>query len=356
MTSQSFSGVDLHAIYRARHGLWEGLMREVIHALEKRLEAADLKVHSVTGRVKSLKSIEGKFRRRATSNSEQSDGLSTDLGGPLQFGLKDVVGVRVVCMYLSQIDEVVKVIRESFAVLDEDRKIAGSDVASFGYMSDHFVCTLNDAFKGPRYDDVKGTGFEIQVRTIAMDAWAAVSHHLDYKSEASVPVALKKDFFALSGLFYVADTHFEMFYKQVADFRSRLESDGSLESLVSDDDLNSDTLAAYLRRRFPEREASDMETYEELLQELLNAGYRRLRDVALAISRGEPAVLQEEIDSPPADSVTGEESTYTDVGATRGAVGFADENFDRLRAGGEPSEFAQNRREAYRHLVAPPAR
>jgi len=45
-----------------------------------------------------------------------------------------------------------------------------------------------------------------------MDAWATVSHYLDYKTDADVPLGLRKDFQALSGLFYLADTHFEMFY------------------------------------------------------------------------------------------------------------------------------------------------
>ena len=54
--------------------------------------------------------------------------------------------------------------------------------------------------------------FEIQVRTIAQDAWDSVSHYLDYKNN-SIRDELKRDFYALSGLFYVADTHFS-FIKQ----------------------------------------------------------------------------------------------------------------------------------------------
>jgi putative GTP pyrophosphokinase len=63
---------------------------------------------------------------------------------------------------------------------------------------------------GPRYDPLKHLRFEVQVRTIVMDAGAAVSHHLDYKGGTSVPSELRKDFYALSGLFYVADQHFEV--------------------------------------------------------------------------------------------------------------------------------------------------
>ena len=51
--------------------------------------------------------------------------------------------------------------------------------------------------------------FEIQVRTIGQDAWASVSHHLAYKQETSFPPDQFRDLYALSALFYLADTHFE---------------------------------------------------------------------------------------------------------------------------------------------------
>jgi len=57
-------------------------------------------------------------------------------------------------------------------------------------------------------EEIKKIPFEIQVRTIAQDAWAAISHYLDYKKKSVIPDQLKRDFHALSGLFYVADTHF----------------------------------------------------------------------------------------------------------------------------------------------------
>ncbi len=56
-------------------------------------------------------------------------------------------------------------------------------------------------YKGPRYDTIVGMPFEIQVRTILMDAWANVSHYLAYKSDIDVPINLQRDFYALGGLF-----------------------------------------------------------------------------------------------------------------------------------------------------------
>src|SRR5207237_2679158 len=97
--------------------------------------------------------------------------------------IHDTVGIRVVCLFLSDIARVGALIRERFSVLVEDNRIEGTDVSSFGYMSLHFDVTMKQEHKGPRYDSISGLPFEIQVRTIAMDAWANVSHHLDYKSD-----------------------------------------------------------------------------------------------------------------------------------------------------------------------------
>jgi len=93
------------------------------------------------------------------------------------------VGLRVVCLFLSDIERVAKVVKESFEVLEEDNKIEGREISSFGYMSFHFTVQMKRSFSGPRYDAIASIPFEIQVRTIAMDAWATTSHYLDYKSD-----------------------------------------------------------------------------------------------------------------------------------------------------------------------------
>ena len=59
--------------------------------------------------------------------------------------------------------------------------------SEFGYMDDHYIVRLPKECKGPRYNDIKPLKCEIQVRTISMDAWDAVSHHLDYKQKIDIP-------------------------------------------------------------------------------------------------------------------------------------------------------------------------
>src|SRR5882724_7674996 len=120
-------------------------------------------------------------------------------------------------------------------------------MSSFGYFSVHFICKIRANYIGPRYDGLKDQNFEIQVRTISMDAWANISHYLDYKSDTDIPKDLKKDFFALSGLFYVADTHFEMFFKNKKEQakKTKKELDSNLDIAI-----NLESLDAYLKKRF----------------------------------------------------------------------------------------------------------
>src|ERR1035437_1295490 len=116
---------------------------------------------------------------------------------------------------------------------------------------------MKQQYAGPRYDPIAGATFEIQVRTIAMDAWANVSHYLAYKTEKDIPRDLKRDFYALSGLFYVADTHFEMFFKTREASRDQMAQE--FESKTGDfkQDINLDTLASYLRAKYPDRLTGD---------------------------------------------------------------------------------------------------
>lgn len=51
-----------------------------------------------------------------------------------------------------------------------------------------------------------------------LNAWASISHYLGYKKESDIPAELRRDFNALSGLFYVADTHFAMLKQELTQY------------------------------------------------------------------------------------------------------------------------------------------
>jgi hypothetical protein len=115
-----------------------------------------------------------------------------------------------------------------------------------------------------------------------MDAWATVSHHLDYKQQIDIPRELKADFNALAGLFYVADTHFEMYKKEVTNARESLGKTAQKGEFNLNQEINFESLAAYMQWKFPERRiVADNLTdlgWSLIIKELNSLGYKHLHE------------------------------------------------------------------------------
>lgn len=317
---------ELTKHFNAKIPLFEQLREESLYALSQAIKAAQIKYHSFASRVKELDSFLEKVRSREPK--EAADAQTIDWN-PLEL-IHDIVGLRVVCLYLSDLNRIAAVIRDTFDVLSEDNKIEGADVSSFGYMSVHFVARMKPAYTGPRYDKIAGLVCEIQVRTIAMDAWANVSHHLDYKSDKDVPAELKKDFYALSGLFYVADRHFEMFYSQSTQSRQQMKElfeDAASREDRARQELNLDSLSAYLKTKFPEREHVESKGVSELLTALLASGYTTIGEIDEIIDRGKDAFRLYEQEKPPIEK--GKTVRFVDIGVVRITLNIFDERFLR---------------------------
>ena len=172
------------------------LVNTVDHLLRLSIAKKRIKIHSVTNRIKEIDSLLGKMRRIKILNPFEE--------------IHDLVGFRVVCLFLADLNELKNLFKTEFDVFDVDDKIKDKELNIFGYMSVHLKARLKSSslFKASIDDAIINMPFEIQIRTIAQEAWASISHYLDYKKDNNIPDDLKRDFHALSGLFYVADTHF----------------------------------------------------------------------------------------------------------------------------------------------------
>jgi len=299
--------------FRERQSVHEQLLDEGLFTLKKALAGEQIRVHSITSRLKTLGSFINKAKKK-------------QLTDPIN-DMHDIAGIRIVCLFLSDVERIGDLIRNCFHILSEDNKIEGTNASSFGYMSVHFDVTMKHAHQGPRYDPIAGIPFEIQVRTIAMDAWANVSHHLDYKSDKDVPSELRKDFYALSGLFYVADKHFELFYDTSRNSQARMAELYAKpnERKKSEQEINFDSLKAYLASKFPARKRSDLTGISELVDELLAAGFRSIGDVDRMLDSSSEAFVRCERDLLLANELT-------DVGVVRISANIANDEFLRIYA------------------------
>lgn len=332
--------MDIEALkseYQDKSLLFSRLKEEALFILEPAIESKRIKLHSISSRIKTIDSFLEKVKRKESTRPFED--------------IHDIVGIRVVCLFISDIARIGALIRESYSVLDEDDKVEGTEASSFGYMSVHFISTLKEEYSGPRYDQIVKLPFEIQVRTIAMDAWANVSHHLNYKSDKDVPSDLKRDFYALSGLFYVADKHFEMFYG--ASVRSQEEMVEFFEEATteakSQQEINLDSLKAYLQTKFPDRNHLDNKSISDLINELVRIGYRTIGDVDRMIDIAWDAFLGYEKDYPPG---TGE-GRFADIGVARVSAEMVDEKYHRMNYFGD-SEYRDPSKEEMKdkHYVA----
>lgn len=92
--------------------------------------------------------------------------------------INDVAGIRIVCSFIDDIYEIVNYLQE-----DENLEIIKikdyvKEPKENGYRSFHVILKTSVGFKEYRENIL----VEIQIRTIAMDFWAALEHKLIYKN------------------------------------------------------------------------------------------------------------------------------------------------------------------------------
>lgn len=287
--------------------IYEALASEVKFIIDGILAGAGVKIHGTEHRVKDASSI----RRKCESRG---------LDDPF-VQLKDIVGLRVICLFREDIEQVSSLIRENFSVIEEDNKLELSE-DTFGYMSLHFICSLKEEYSGFRYEKIKGIKFEIQVRTLCMHAWAVVSHYLDYKGAWDVPAELKRSLNALSALFYVADNQFGLVYRAKED--SKASAIEAPERQLREREINLDTIAAYGNAKFSDRNPIEGDQWSKLVWELKSAGYKSIEEVDRDINRASDALVLYEKET------FKNNKAFASLGAARVSIALASQRFREI--------------------------
>ncbi len=93
--------------------------------------------------------------------------------------VRDAVGFRIICRFIDEIEENRERIRHLPGVSVVQEKDYVRHVKPNGYRSYHMILDVavpEDAARGHYFA-------EVQIRTIAMDSWAALEHEMKYKHE-----------------------------------------------------------------------------------------------------------------------------------------------------------------------------
>lgn len=181
--------------------------------IEGLLAARGIKVHLVSGRVKTVESLRHKLAR-------------PDRSYEALWAITDLIGLRITTYFEDAIDEVARVLEGAFAVdyTDSIDKRRFKDHGRFGYRSLHYVCALAASEGLPALP--AAARFEVQVRTVVQHAWAEVEHDLGYKSVDAVPERIRRRFSRVASLLEIADEEFVSIRTEIERYR-RTVSEGA---------------------------------------------------------------------------------------------------------------------------------
>ncbi len=131
-------------------------------------------------------SVTVKYRVKRFENYCEKLVRLNKLQGSEMLQITDLLGIRIVCPFLEDLEAIEQLIAKAFEVLEMERKAEQHSFREFGYDSVHLLIrtkALNGPDQLPHSCDV----CEIQLRTILQEAWAEVEHELVYKSDIGMP-------------------------------------------------------------------------------------------------------------------------------------------------------------------------
>ena len=112
----------------------------------------------------------------------------------LEHHVHDMVGIRIVCSFLSDVYDIVELIKNSkqFKILEEKDYI--NNPKDSGYVSYH----LNLLVPIHLDEKIEYVEAEVQIRTIAMDFWASLDHKIRYKFPSEIPSEVQEEIYNCS--------------------------------------------------------------------------------------------------------------------------------------------------------------
>lgn len=130
-------------------------------------------IEHTKSRVKSFESLINKLVRKGCDITTKA----------AKEHINDIAGLRIVCSFLSDIYNMVEVLKEHEDIMILKMKDYIKNPKPNGYRSLHLIVEV------PVYltNRVEHAKVEIQIRTIAMDFWASLEHKIYYKLNNEVP-------------------------------------------------------------------------------------------------------------------------------------------------------------------------
>lgn len=141
-------------------------------------------VEHIKSRIKTKESAFDKLKRK---------GYPSDIEN-MVLHVHDMVGVRLVCSFKSDVYDVVNIIKNSKLLTIKKEQDFIKNPKETGYSSFHLNVMV------PIYlnDNVEYIEAEIQIRTVAMDFWATLEHKIRYKFDGPIPDEVSRELYNCS--------------------------------------------------------------------------------------------------------------------------------------------------------------
>ncbi len=136
--------------------------------------------------------------------------------------LTDLFGLRIICPFLEDLDQVERILVANFEVKEVEYKGLRHSFREFGYDSIHMLLDVPELKSAPSLSFSRNV-LEVQLRTILQDAWAEVEHELIYKANFSLLNApIKRKLASLNAILTLSDVIFQ----EIRDYQKEVQTYG----------------------------------------------------------------------------------------------------------------------------------
>lgn len=265
---------EFESQYNQKFPVYKDLAGILVNDISKLIIEKGVSIFEAKHRIKELKSAFDKIEIKSYVDPFEE--------------IEDFCGVRIICYYQSDVDNICKIISDNYNVLSSENTFDRLKSSEFGYRSHHLIIKIPDEWLGaPAYRKLNGLKAEIQVRTLLMHAWAEIQHKLAYKNSEQVPENFRRKLFRLSAKFEEADEQFEEIRINISQLKADVNTGvGNILDNLRNEVVNLDTVTLMLEIIYPSRFISRSDV-AEVLEEIsrLNIKMSDLVDISLKFSK-----------------------------------------------------------------------
>lgn len=198
--------------YELLHTAYEQILNELVQNVRDCMHSNGLHP-TIKFRVKSFQSFFKKklnFLKKAKAENKK-----------VSLPVTDLIGMRLICPFMEDLQSAEDAIRESFTIIEVERKGADYSFKEFGYESTHILIEIPMELR-KKYHAIDNAICEIQIRTILQDAWAEVEHELVYKAEFTpFDEPMKRKLAALNANLTLSD----IIFQEIRDYQHQLNTE-----------------------------------------------------------------------------------------------------------------------------------